>query len=155
MKLLCFLTLSWKCHSIILPCSIGHTNHSCYKCVCVLVADVCVCGRGWCCYTKCPEVGIMATTSSKNYTIFAFISQSAMPADSFHPSNSVSDPGQPAQPFPPLCHPRPELPRSAPFLCCPLSRPWSSWGAVSRAVLCWEDGPEESLYLSPFQVSDY
>ena len=39
----------------------------------------------------------MATTSSKNYTIFTSFPKVLCQWTPFHPSNSVSDPGQPAQ----------------------------------------------------------
>lgn len=71
MRLLCFLTLSRKRHSITSAMFCWSHKPFLLQYVCVLVADVCVCGRGGGVATqKCPEVGIMATTSSKNYTIF-------------------------------------------------------------------------------------
>ena len=72
-------------------------------------------------------------------TLFHLVSQSYMPVDSFPtPANSVPIP-RPASPdpFTPLCHPQTRASREALLLLLsPLCRPWSSWGAVSRAVLC-------------------
>ena len=73
---------------------------------------------------------------------FYSVSQSSMPVDSF-PTPLILSQTQVSQPSPfhSTLPPQTQASQGTPHrLLSPLSRPWSSWGAGSRAVLCWEDG---------------
>ena len=158
-----------KCEAAVFPNLISEASfhHFCHVLLvtqiilatgCVCVGGGCVGGAGGSVATlecECPEVGIMATTSSKNYTIFTSFPKVLCQWTPFHPSNSVSDPGQPAQSL--------SLHSATPDPSFPGVPPSSAVPAVQALVLLGHSEQNCALLggwvrnhcLSAFQVSDY
>ena len=151
MRLLCFLTLSRKRHSITSAMFCWSHKPFLLQYVCVLVADVCVCvGEGVVLLHKSARRWESWPPHPPRTTLFLLhfpkcYASGLLSTPLILSQTQVSQPSPFHSPLPPQTRASQESPLP---LLSPLSRPWSSWGAVGRAVLCWEDGPGVTVSVS-------